>query len=416
MAFERWVRMSFTAEKTDLILKKIKELPPMPLVVQKLIKVMSDDRSNADDVMQVLMADQALAGKILKLVNSSYYGLSGKVSTISRAIVILGHSAIHNMATGLGVTRLMAANDQDNFNQRFWDHSITCATACAVIAQKINYPDPEEAFIAGLLHDLGHLVQKSALPDEFAAAMAQKPLNMIETERELMGMPHTKAGQKLLKHWNLPNELGNAVRFHHTARVFTGSNDPLISIVALADTLACVHGEVYERPIAEEDFLGLVKAVGIDVADICSIMEEIDRTISERRTFLEIPVIISEETEALKKISLKVALICSHPVKATWTREVLQYFGYQIVPMKDFQANAGSEDDVDLVILDSGSLSREQLQMIKPVLLQTKGRVNLLAGDKGSSVFRTLGVKYPILPLTFSRFDLITSPVEHFLV
>jgi HD-like signal output (HDOD) protein len=403
--------MKITAENTELILKKIKELPSMPLVVQKLIKVMNDDRSNADDVMQVLLADQALAGKILKLVNSSFYGLSGKVSTRSRAIVILGHSAIQNLATGLSVARLMAHSDQDNYNQRFWDHSITCAAACSVVAKKYNYPDPEEAFIAGLLHDLGHLVLKMALPEEYDAAMAMEPGDMLENEQATMGMSHTKAGQKLLKYWKLPGGLGNAVRFHHTAKVFTGKDDPLISLVALADALADalagVHGEVFERCIGEEDFLNLIKIVGLDVAEIGSIMQEIDHTVLATRSFLEIPGDDAEEKSDAMEAPLKVTMLCSHPIKATWTREVLHHFGHRMVPMKEFFENVGTANDVDLVILDPGSLSSQQLKKIKPALVKTQARINIFAGDQGSSVFRSMGVQYPILPLAFSRSDLL---------
>lgn len=97
--------MPSVADLTEFIQKKVHDLPPMPLVVQKLVRTLNDDKSSADDVMKVLSADQALASKVLKLVNSSFYGMSGEISTTSQAVVILGFAAIRNLAVGLSVDR-----------------------------------------------------------------------------------------------------------------------------------------------------------------------------------------------------------------------------------------------------------------------------------------------------------------------
>ncbi|PIE76795.1 HD family phosphohydrolase, partial [bacterium DOLJORAL78_65_58] len=140
------------------MLKTIKDLPPLPLVVQKLLQVMDDPNSSADDISQVLSADNAMAAKVLKLVNSSFYGLSGQVASVPRAIVILGLSSIRNLALGLGVTKLMARAGNGELQQRFWAHSIATAAACETVARATQRIIPEEAFVAGLLHDIGHLI------------------------------------------------------------------------------------------------------------------------------------------------------------------------------------------------------------------------------------------------------------------
>ena len=139
----------------------------MPLVVRKLLSVMDDDRSSADDISAVLASDQALAAKVLKLVNSSFYGMSGQVSTISRAVVILGVSAVRNLALGLSIAGIMGKGRQSSLWSRFWDHSLAAATAAEHLARETGYPDPEEAFVAGLLHDVGHLVFMLAAPGDF---------------------------------------------------------------------------------------------------------------------------------------------------------------------------------------------------------------------------------------------------------
>ena len=136
-----------TKDRSDEIIAKINDLPPLPLVIQKLLKVMKDEKSSADDVTRVLSADQALAGKVLKLVNSPFYGMQGTITTISRAIVILGFSAVRNLALGLGTIQKLKKTGTSVDMDSFWNHSIATAAAAKVVAPLVKYPDPEEAFI-----------------------------------------------------------------------------------------------------------------------------------------------------------------------------------------------------------------------------------------------------------------------------
>ena len=142
------------------------------------------------------------------------------------------------------------------------------AAAANVVARRTGYPDPEEAFIAGLLHDLGQLLLVLAVPEEYKQVVALGPGNMTENEQKIIGSTHNRAGQQLLKHWKLPKNLCDAVRFHHTPKVFTGEDDPLVSIVALADTLSCAHGLRYERAIEEAEFRRLIERTGLDVEHV----------------------------------------------------------------------------------------------------------------------------------------------------
>lgn len=401
--------MNMTAENTDAVLKTIKELPPLPLVVQKLLQVMEDPNSSADDISQVLNSDQAMASKVLKLVNSSFYGLSGKVTTVPRAIVILGLSSIRNLALGLGVAKVMSRAGNGDLQSRFWEHSIAAAAACEMVARHTQKIIPEEGFVAGLLHDIGHLILLMAAPDEFTEVMAAGPENMVERERKAIGMAHTRAGQKLLKEWKLPPMLCDAVRFHHTPKVFTGKEDPLISLVALGDLLAGVHGEVYERSLGDEDFRNLVKAAGLDVKELGFILKAMDQRIEETRTFLQLAT--DGEMDLLEsppeQPSLTVAMICTDELRSTWTSQVLEYFGHQKIGMKEFFAQAGQGGQpVDRVILDPHSLTPEQLQRVAPVLQMHEDRLLVFDRDENGAIQQMMGRPMPCIPVAFSRHDL----------
>ncbi len=402
--------MSMTMDYTDQILKKIKELPPLPLVVQKLLAVMEDDNSSADDISQVLNSDQAMTSKVLKLVNSSFYGLSGKVTTVPRAIVILGVAAMRNLALGLGVTRVLAKTGTGELQEKFWDHSIAVAAASEVIARHTKKAEPEEAFVAGLLHDIGHLLLLMAVPDEFMNVMAMGPVNLVENERKNIGMAHTRAGQKLLKQWNLPTSLCDAVRFHHTPKVITGKDDPLISVVAMADLFAGVHGTVYERSLNDGDFRELVKVTGLNPQEVGEILTEMDSRIIETRLFLKLATGTETSTATVTTQDPKtIVMICTEALKAEWTKQVLGYFEHTLLPMKEFFIKAGDPGAADLIILDPESLSGDQLAKIAPILKNHHHHLVLFGQDEEGKVAQLLGGPLRSIPMAFSREDLETD-------
>jgi putative nucleotidyltransferase with HDIG domain len=405
--------MTLATSNTDRVLQKIKELPPLPLVVQKLIKVMDSDMSSAEDISRVLSSDQAMASKVLKLVNSSFYGLSGQVSTISRAVVILGVGAIRNLALGLSVAKIMSRGGQGAVQMAFWEHSLANAAAAETLARAKGYIDPEEAFVAGLLHDIGHLVFLLALPEEFTAIMQGDHNHILEREKEITGLTHAQAGQKLLKHWKLPRNLEQAIRFHHNGPVITGGDDPLASAVAMADALAGVHGNRYEAALDDQDFLKLVQVTGLDVQEVNSILATVNNRIEETRLFLQIATddeLVTSGTST--EDQLEIVLICTDKIKTAWTQQILEFMGHEIVPMKQFFAHASNGEIPDLVILDPGSVSAEQLAKMKPVLDLSLDVLAIFGKDEDGRVRKVVGIDPPRLPLGFSRQDLVLHPAS----
>lgn len=399
--------MPMAPSKTDLILKQIKELPPLPLVVQKLIKVMDDEMSSAEDISRVLSSDQAMASKVLKLVNSSFYGLSGQVSTVSRAVVILGVAAIRNLALGLAVAKIMATGEKNDMRRRFWEHALATAAGAEILARAGGYPDPEEAFMAGLLHDLGYLVLLMAVPEESLELIENPVPDQLEKEKEMLGLTHAQVGQKLLKHWRLPRQLEQAVRFHHTGPVFTSGDEPLASLVAMADALAAAHGSLDQNNLSHGEIQELIGITGLDLAGLPETLGDIGRRMEETQLFLQIATDGEVEvgTTAVAWCG-RVALVCTHPGRTRWSQQLLAYYGHETVPMRDYFAQAAAGRLPDLVILDPEGVTDQQLARMAPVLRLPGQRLVVMCGHTAARATAALGICAPCLPAAFSRQDL----------
>jgi putative nucleotidyltransferase with HDIG domain len=398
--------MTTTIDVTAIVQKQITELPPLPVVVQKLISTLDDDRSSAEDVMKVLTSDQAMASKVLKLVNSSFYGMPGEISTPSRAIVILGFSAVRNLAIGLSAASVLSGADKNENQRRFWEHSISSAAAAQILARHTKYPDPEEAFIAGLLHDIGQMVLMIAVPEEYDLVLATGPDNLLENEEKILGMTHAKAGQMLLKHWGLPSTLTDSIRFHHHTKVFCGKASPLTSLIALADAFAQVHGGSYERSMTTKEYLELLDIAGFDVDDTGELLTELDQRVEETRVFLQIATDEAVEVSQAEPAGHKrIVIISTETVKTTWAREVLTYFGNTVIPMTQFFKGHGEEKDVDVIIVDPDSITVEQMQKMKPTLDATGAPIVLVSGENSEQAELSLGRSLKTIPLAFSRSD-----------
>jgi len=202
------------------LIEKIDDLPTLPRTVLKITELVNDPKSSAKDLARIITDDQVLTARLLKLVNSSFYGFPQRISTVTGAIVLLGFDAIRSLLLTTSVFDLFANRNRKKKQdqERFWDHSLGCAVGAKVIGNYLRHDKIEELFVSGLLHDIGKIVEMMFLPDEFAnvvAAVNKENILMTTAENKVLGFNHAEVGKLLVEKWNLPVKLVQVIAFHH---------------------------------------------------------------------------------------------------------------------------------------------------------------------------------------------------------
>lgn len=200
------------------VVKHIGELPTLPHVAAKLTALVRNPRVSASDVGQAIAADQAMTTRVLRLVNSAYYGFPRKISTIQQAVVILGFNAVKNLVLGASVFDLFRSRNGTLDRYELWVHSVGCGIAAKMIVGKTRGADPEEAFTAGILHDVGKVIIDTSLGDQarrIDELVAAGEVSRYEAEQQVLGVSHATIGRWGAEQWNLPTPLTQAIAHHH---------------------------------------------------------------------------------------------------------------------------------------------------------------------------------------------------------
>ena len=202
------------------IIEKIDDLPTLPRTVLKITELVNDPKSSAKDLARVITDDQVLTARLLKLVNSSFYGFPERISTVTGAIVLLGFDAIRNLLLTTSVFDLFANHNRKKKQdqEKFWDHSLGCAVGAKVIGNYLRHDKIEELFVSGLLHDIGKIVEMMYLSDEYTKVVSvidSENILMTAAENKVLGYNHAEVGKLLAEKWNLPAKLVQVIAYHH---------------------------------------------------------------------------------------------------------------------------------------------------------------------------------------------------------
>lgn len=244
-------------------LKEISHIATLPEVTLRIIELVEDPSSTAQDLHEVISNDPALCSRILKVVNSSFYGLPGQIASINRAIVMLGLNAVKNIAIAASLAKLFRGGELTPFfsAKELWDHSNAVAVASKMLSDRLGMGLGDEAYLAGLIHDIGIMVEmqydRSNLIDALDrcnADISGKPgVSLLDTEEEVFGANHQDFGKGLCEKWKFPTPFMAAAGYHHNPTQAPSEAKKIVYVVHAADKIAAMidGGFKLDNPVAE---------------------------------------------------------------------------------------------------------------------------------------------------------------------
>lgn len=225
-------------------LDQVKQLSTLPGMTLKIVGLVEDPDSTANDLHAVVASDPVLGTRILKVVNSAFYGLSGEVSTLQRAIVLLGLNAVKNIAIAASLSKLFRGGklSKDFDAKQLWNHAVVTASAGRLISKKTQLHQDEEAFLAGLIHNVGILVEMQIHRELLVRAVTdvnqkQHP-SLRLAERQHIGADHQAFGEALCRRWKFPEPLQLACGRHHDEDIWQNEAGRIAAVTHVADVLA----------------------------------------------------------------------------------------------------------------------------------------------------------------------------------
>ena len=266
------------------LLDREANLTSLPNVFMEICSVINDPRSSAVHISDVISKDINLSAKLLRIVNSAFYGLPTKIHTISRAVITIGTIQLSTLALGASAIKVFENIPSDLVDmESFWRHSIACGINARMIASYLNIFNTERLFVAGLLHDVGRIILYTRTPyaaREILAWAAQKNVLLRDAEAEILGWDHAQLGGMLLKKWAFPLMLEHGVAYHHDP--FKSQYPLETSIVCLSDVLA----NALEMGSSGEHLVPSVASavwdrMGFEKAALAEIVQLIERQVAE---------------------------------------------------------------------------------------------------------------------------------------
>ncbi len=269
------------------------DLPGLPATVFEAIQILRDPDASIEQLSQSIELDQSMTSKILRLVNSSFYGVSGKIGNVPQALVLLGFNTVRNTILSMSGFEVFLRGEKAKAGgfdlNGFWKHAVGTGIIAKVLAQSLRLPEPEDFFIAGLLHDIGKVVILRLFQSEFMEILRlveQEGLYILEAEKEILGFDHGYAGSCLAKKWNMPKKLKEAIALHH----IPGSAEDdmkMPAVVHLADSLCRGLGVGHGGDILVPEIVPeALEILELEIDSIAGCLPEIDAEIEQAADFM----------------------------------------------------------------------------------------------------------------------------------
>lgn len=271
----------------------VEKMPSLSTTVSKVLDICNRPDTAPNDLNRVISLDPVLTGQVLKLINSAYYSLVNKVTSLTRAIIMLGLNTVKNLALSTAIIRCVAQAKKSKALpiKQFWAHSIGVGVMAKMLAieQGVALGEREEYFVGGLLHDLG----KIPFGDEYSEVIIktreeQRPL--VAMEKKLLALDHQQIGNMIAEKWKLNAALTDAICHHHDPKQAAPENHSLVATVALADFYICLFdiGNAGNRFPDPDQLPVLLEMTGLDWSTVAGLAENVEQEISKAEVFLQV--------------------------------------------------------------------------------------------------------------------------------
>ncbi|MDD2539417.1 MAG: HDOD domain-containing protein [Desulfuromonadaceae bacterium] len=263
----------------EIMIMTASDLPTIPVVATKVMQLIESETATAEELAKVVASDPAVAARVLKISNSSFYGCQRQIQTLSHAIVVLGFATLKSLVVAASVKQVYQPYGLTE--KMLWEHSFGAGLASRMIAKETRLVSEEEAFLGGLFHDIGKIIMNTMNKQQFQEVMQRcynDGISFEEAEQRVYPYTHSEVGGLVIKKWNFPDMLMHAVLDHHTFD-FPGDGDPcqinLTCVVGLSDLFCHKVGIGMREPDTGLDLLQTVPAqrLGLDEQRIEALME-----------------------------------------------------------------------------------------------------------------------------------------------
>lgn len=263
------------------------EIPSIPVVTSRALKALDDANTTAALIGSIIQEDQGMTAKVLKVANSAVYGLTREVRNLNQAAMVLGFDTLRSIIITVSTKALYKRFGVVEKQQ--WQHSVACAIACQTIAQERNLAGKDEAFVCGLMHDVGKVVMNTNMRDKFVEAQQMASDQLIsdsEAEQAVFGFTHSDVGSLLVHRWGLSHHLEQAVFLHHEPELATTlaeESEPLVYVTHVADQICyrLGYGRQFGRDEGDTVDLDAFCSLGYASDDLAPLCEKVKTTYDE---------------------------------------------------------------------------------------------------------------------------------------
>ena len=274
----------------------ILEMPSLPVSAGKVLEVCNKVNVNPAELNQVISLDPVLTGKLLQLINSAYYGLGTHITSLVKAITMIGLNTVKNLVLSTAILSVLPKNkDINGLNMEgFWHHSLCVGVTSKLLAarQGVDSKYLDEYFTAGLLHDLGKISLNAVLSSDYIKMVTdadKRRMPLVDVESEALGINHQSAGELIAKAWKLDSPFLDVITYHHNTKNYKGDNARIVCTAAVANYFSLVYEVGFagdrkpEKPDSET-----WKTIGLNEDVFLEIMEKLHSEIERAKIFLHI--------------------------------------------------------------------------------------------------------------------------------